>query len=103
MYTQEVTAIAEMRTILAAQAQYRSQFGHCAESLQELAAAGMIEKELASGAHAGYRFALQECTVSAAPTVFNQDGSRTFTSDESMAIHEHYGPESATPDDPKSQ
>lgn len=103
MYAQEIMAITAIRTILTAQTQYRSQFGHCAGSLQELAAAGIIDAQLATGTHAGYRFTTKECAVSAAPTIFNESGSRTFISDQSMVIHEHYGPEAATASDPKVQ
>jgi type II secretory pathway pseudopilin PulG len=103
LHAQETAAIAAIRTILTAQTQYRSQFDHCAGSLQGLAAAGMIDARMASGVLAGYRFTISECTVSAVPTFFNASGSRTFTSDEAMVIHEHYGPEAATASDPKVQ
>lgn len=103
MHAQETAAVAAIRTILTAQTQYRSQFGRCAGSLQELAGAGMIDAHFASGVLAGYRFTTRQCTVSAVPTFFNASGSRTFTSDEAMVIHEHYGPEAATASDPKVQ
>ena len=41
--------------------------------------------------------------VAAVPAVFNTDGSRTFYSDQSMVVHEHYGPEPATAQDPESK
>jgi hypothetical protein len=107
MYTQEAAAIVAVRTIQTAQTQYRSQFNHYARSLQELGAAGMIDARLASGSVQGYNFAMTTTsdgyTISATPIEFNRTGSRTFYSDQTMVVHEHYGPEPATARDPESK
>jgi hypothetical protein len=107
MYTQEVAAIAVVRTIQTAQTQYRSQFDHCAGSLRELGAADLIDARLASGSVQGYNFAMtitsDGYTISATPIEFNRTGSRTFYSDQTMVVHEHYGPEPATARDPESK
>jgi hypothetical protein len=72
MYTQEVAAIAAVRTIHTAQTQYRSNFHRNAGSLQKLAAAGTIQ--LATGANLGYSFEMAGTqdgyTISARPAVF---------------------------------
>jgi hypothetical protein len=105
MYTQEVAAIAAVRTIHTAQTQYRSNFHRYAGSLQELAAAGTIQ--LATDTNPGYNFEMAGTqdgyTISARSAVFNSTGSRTFYSDQTMVIHEHYGPEPATMDDPETK
>lgn len=41
--------------------------------------------------------------IQAVPEVFNTTGSRTFYSDQSMVLHEHYGPNPATPEDPENR
>jgi hypothetical protein len=105
MYKQEVAAIAAVRTIHTAQTQYRSNFHRYAGSLQELAAAGTIQ--LATGANLGYSFEMAGTqdgyTINARPAAFNSTGSRTFYSDQTMVIHEHYGPEPATAQDPETK
>ena len=117
MYTQEVAAIAAIRTIHTAQTQYYSQFNRYATSLAELgppasgsanaSAADMIGNDLANGLKQGYRFTVTAnqsgYIVSAVPDVFNTSGSRTFYSDQTMVVHEHYGPEPATQQDPESK
>jgi hypothetical protein len=37
------------------------------------------------------------------PPCSNSTGSRTFYSDQTMVIHEHYGPEPVTLDDPETK
>ena len=117
MYTQEVAAIATIRTIHTAQTQYYSQFGRYATSLTELgppasgaanaSAADMIDSNLASGKKQGYVYTVSGSpsgyTVLAVPALYNTDGSRTLYSDQTMTVHEHYGPEPATPQDPESK
>jgi hypothetical protein len=107
MYTQEVAAIAAVHTIHAAQTQYHSNFGHYAGSLRDLAAADMIGARLATGADLGYNFVMTMTpdgyTIRAGPIEFNRTGSRTFYSDQTMVIHEHYGPEPATAQDLESK
>jgi prepilin-type N-terminal cleavage/methylation domain-containing protein len=117
MYTQEVAAQAAIRTIHTAQTQYYSQFNRYATSLAELgppasgsanaSAADMIGNDLANGKKQGYIFTLTATpsgyAVSAVPDVYNTSGSRTFYSDQTMTVHQHYGPEPATAQDPESQ
>ena len=115
MYAQEVGAINSIKTIHTAQVQYNSTFGRYAVSLAELgppasgssnaSAADMIGNDLAGGTKQGYKFVVTGTqggyTISAVPENFGNNGSRTFYSDQSMVVHEHYGPEPATPQDPE--
>jgi len=114
-YSQEIRAITCIRTIHTAQTQYLSEFNHYASSLKELGppekgvatarAADLIDAELASGARNGYRFVMignqTGYTITAAPLVFTTPTDRTFYSDQTMTVHEHYGPEPATANDPE--
>jgi type IV pilus assembly protein PilA len=109
-YAQETAAIAAIRTIHTAEVQYYSQFGRYATSLTELGpptsgtanagSADMIDATLASGMKQGYKFTVAGLqggyTISAMPEPFGTAGTRTFFSDQSMTVHEHYGPEAAT-------
>ena len=113
----EVQALAAIRTIHTAQTQYYSQFNKYATSLAELgppasgsanaSAADMIGNDLANGKKQGYVFTVTGSpsgyVISAMPEVFNTGGSRTFYSDQTMTVHEHYGPEPATLQDPESK
>jgi len=117
MYAQEVAALAAIRTIHTAQTEYMSQFNRYATSLAELgppasgsanaSAADMIGNDLANGKKQGYIFTVTGnqggYIVQAIPNVFNSDGGRTFYSDQTMVVHEHYGPEPATLQDPESK
>jgi prepilin-type N-terminal cleavage/methylation domain-containing protein len=117
MYTQEVAAVAAIRTIHTAQTQYYSQFGRYATSLAELgppasgsanaSAADLIGNDLANGKKQSYVFTVTPnqggYIVLAIPEIFNTSGSRTFFSDQTMVVHEHYGPEPATAQDPESK
>jgi hypothetical protein len=102
--SQETRAMAAIRTIHTAETQYYSQYGHYAVALRELAP--LIAGDLSSGIGRGYRLTLAAnrggYMVSAVPEVFHA-GSRTFYSDQTMVVHEHYGPEPATPRDPESK
>ena len=104
MYDNEKGAIAEVRTIQTAQTRYFAQSGRWAGSLKELESADMIDAELVSGHKAGYRYELTQTesgyTISATPNAFNETGSRSFYSDQTMVIHEHRGPTVATAGDP---
>src|SRR5947199_2563175 len=72
MNAQEMSAIAEIRTINQAQVQYQSQFGQYATSLAQLGppatagaaegpqAAGLIPSSLASSSASGYTFTLTQ-------------------------------------------
>src|ERR1700739_5011847 len=116
MYAQEMGAMRTITTIHTAQAQYFSQFGKFAETLQELgppasgaagpAAADLIPAGLAtSGEGSGYKYVLAITptgdTISANPMAFGTTGTRTFFSDQSLTIHHHYGQEPATLTDPE--
>ena len=115
MYAQEVTAINSIKTIHTVQVSYYSQFGRYAASLAELgppasgaasaAAADLIGNDLSNGKKQGYIFTVAAVqggyTISAVPDSFGNSGSRTFFSDQSMVVHEHYGPEPATAQDPE--
>ena len=110
MYSQETAALAAIRTLHEAQVQYNSQFGRYAASLAELgppttgtanaSAADLIGNDLAGGEKSGYKFTLTGTqggyVINANPIAFNSSGSRTFYSDQSMVVHENYGPEPAT-------
>jgi type IV pilus assembly protein PilA len=115
MYTQETAAIAAIRAIHTAQVTYYSQFNRYATSLTELgpptsgsanaSAADMLGNDLSNGKKQGYVFTLAGnqggYVVTAVPDSFNVSGSRTFYSDQTMVVHEHYGPEPATQQDPE--
>ena len=115
MYSQETAAIAAIRTIHTAQVQYYSQFGKYAASLAELgppasgsagpSAADLIGNDLSGGEKSGYKFTVTGTQggyqVNASPVAFNSSGSRTFFSDQSMTVHQNYGPEPATPTSPE--
>ena len=104
MYDNEKGAIAEVRTIQTAQTRYFAQSGRWAGSLKELESAGLIDAELSSGHKTGYRYQLTQTedgyTIGATPNAFNESGSRSFYSDQTMVIHEHRGPTVATAGDP---
>lgn len=113
MYASETAAINAIKTIHTVQAQYFSQFGRYAANLLELgpptsgnpgpSAADLISSDLANGEKSGYKFVMVGgpggYTVNAQPMVYNSTGSRTFFSDQSMVIRDHYGPEPATVND----
>jgi len=116
MYAQEMGGQKVITTIHTAEAQYFSQFGKFAGTLVELgppasgaagpAAADLISKDLATnGENSGYKFILTLTptgyTVNANPVAFGTTGGRTFFSDQSLTIHQHFGPESATAADPE--
>jgi type IV pilus assembly protein PilA len=110
MYAPETAAIKAIQTLSTAQIQYNSEYGRFARSLSELgppaagpdnaSAANLISANLAAGEKQGYKFTLGGTatgyTMSAVPTAFGSTGFRTFYSDQSLAIREHYGPEPAT-------
>ena len=64
------------------------------------AAANLIQEDLATGEKQGYRFTLTASpggyVINAAPLVFGTNGSRTFWSDQTMTVRQHYGQEPAT-------
>lgn len=115
MHAQEMAAIRHIGTIHTAQAQYYSQFGRYARSLQELGpptgggpgpqAADLIPADLASGEKGGYRFTLEPTPtgyiIRATPLVYNNTGRRSFYSDQTLVIREHWGPEPADENSPE--
>jgi len=110
MYAQETAAIKAITTLNTAQVQYNSQFGRFAQSLTELgppasgadnaSAANLISADMAAGEKQGYKFTLAGTatgyTITAVPVAFGSTGSRTFYSDQSLALRENYGQEPAT-------
>ena len=110
MQSQEVAAIAAIRTLHTAQVQYYSTYNRFATSLAELgppasgsanaSAADLIGNDLSGGDKSGYKFTLTGnqggYVINASPVAFNSSGSRTFYSDQTMVIHQNYGPEPAT-------
>jgi len=115
MFAQETAAIQAIKTLHAAQIQYYSQYQRFATTLLELgppasgadspAAAGLIEHDLASGEKQGYKFTMtgnpSGYQINAAPDAFGTTGSRTFFSDQTMVVHQNYGPEPATANSPE--
>jgi type IV pilus assembly protein PilA len=115
MYSQETAAIAAIRAIHTAQVQYYSQYGKYATSLTELgppasgtaspSAADIIGNDLAGGLKSGYKFTLTASpggyAINGNPEAYNSSGSRTFYSDQSMVVHQNYGPEPATASSPE--
>ena len=110
----ETGAVKAITTIHTAQVQFYSSYGRFAASMTELgppasgaegpSAAGLIERDLASGEKGGYKFTLAATptgyTISAVPTQFGSSGSKTYFSDQGMGIHQHNGQEPATTSDP---
>jgi type IV pilus assembly protein PilA len=114
MSARETGAVKAITTIHTAQVQYYSSYNRYAASLQELgppasgaegpAAAGLIERDLATGEKGGYKYTLTSTptgyAITAAPIKFNSDGSKTYFSDSGMGIHYHTGQEPAAISDP---
>jgi type IV pilus assembly protein PilA len=109
-FAHETAAIKAIQTIHTMQVQYNSQYGRFATSLTELgppasgaanaASADLIDSGLAAGEKSGYKFTMTGnqggYAISAVPVAYGNTGSRTFYSDQSMAIRENDGPEPAT-------
>ena len=109
-FMRETAAIRAVQTIHQMETQYQSQFGRYAASLTELgppksgapgpAAADLIGEDLANGTKQGYKFTVTGVPggyqIAAVPEVYGSSGNRTFYSDQTMVIREHYGPEPAT-------
>jgi prepilin-type N-terminal cleavage/methylation domain-containing protein len=115
MHSQEMAAMRQIQTLHTAQTQYFSQFGRYAVTLAELgppasgqdgpSAANLIPGDLALGVKTGYNFTVQSTptgyAVIAQPVTYNGTGRRSFYSDQSMVIREHWGPEAATAQSPE--
>ncbi len=115
-YAQEMAAIRTVTTIHTAEAQYYSQYGRFAATLDELgppasgaptaAASDLVPGDLAKGEKGGYKYTLALSptggyVVNANPVIFNTTGSRTFFSDQSLTIRENKGQEPATATSPE--
>ena len=109
-FAHEAAAIKAIQTIQTMQVQYNSQYGRFATSLTELgppasgaanaASADLIDTSLSAGEKSGYKFTMtgnqSGYQISAVPVAYGNTGSRTFYSDQTMAIRENDGPEPAT-------
>jgi type IV pilus assembly protein PilA len=110
MYAQEMAALQAIKAIHSAQTMYYSTFGKYAETLAALgpptsgaagpAASDLIQEDLATGEKQGYKFTLTATpggyVINANPIAFGTSGSRTFYSDQNMAIRQNFGQEPAT-------
>jgi len=115
MFAQETAAIQAIKTLHAAQIQYYSTYQRFATTLIELgppssgadspSAAGLIERDMASGEKQGYKFTMtgnaNGYQINAAPMTYGTTGTRTFFSDQTMVVHQNYGPEPATANSPE--
>ena len=101
----EMGAMRTLTTIHTAEARYFSQFGNFAVSLKELASVDDTLSDVARTRNShGYRFTLSRTargyTIDANPIRLGAPGIRNFFSDQTLALHQHYGPEPATAADP---
>jgi hypothetical protein len=98
----EISAIASLRTLAAAQTNYSVQHGQYAASLEALGS--LIPAELASGERNGYRFSMKGSqsgfVATAVPTAPGSSGGRSFYEDATLVIRESNGPEPANADSP---
>ena len=114
----ELASIRACQTINTAQVQYFSTFSRYATTLSELgpppgstsssaSAADLIPESLAAGVHQGYVYTMigtpAGYSVNADPTAFEVTGSRTFYTDHSTVVRQHYGNQPATENDPTLQ
>ena len=110
MQAQEMAAIRHVVAIHQGQTQYYSTYGKFAENLTQLgpaaggapgpSAADLLPDDLAKGEKGGYKFTLAGSptgyTINANPVAFNNTGTRTFFSDQTLVIRQNYGSEPAT-------
>ncbi len=110
----EMRIVKEIRAIHTGQEKYNSQFGKFAVALSELGpppsgtdsatAADLIPLDLASGKKNGFTIQLQGTpsgyTITANPDFYKGSGRRSFYSDQTLVIHENWGPEPATASSP---
>jgi len=68
-------------------------------------ASDLISTDLSAGEKGGYKYDLQATpagyTINANPTAFNNTGSRTFYSDQSLTIRQNFSAEPATIESPE--
>lgn len=110
----ELAAIRACQTINTAQVQYFSTYSRYASTLLELgpppggsspspSAADLILESLAAGLHQGYVYTMVGTpagyTVNADPQAFDVTGARTFFTDHSTVVRQHYGNQPATEND----
>jgi len=109
MLANEVATVRMVQTIHTAQAQFYAQFGRYAAALAALgppasgvpseAAAALVPGSLASGKHSGYRITMtgggNQYSISASPVEYLKSGRRSFFSDETGVLREHWGAEPA--------
>ena len=116
MAAYEMAAIRTLGTINTAQVQYFSTYGRYATSLMELgpapgnagpaaSSADLVSMDLAMGIKSGYVFTMVGTpggyTVNADPQTYNVTGARSFYTDHTTTIRNHYGNESASENDPE--
>ncbi len=116
MAAYEMAAIRTMGTINTAQVQYFSTYGRYATSLNELgpgpgnagpaaSSADLVSMDLAMGIKSGYVFTMVGTpggyTVNADPQTYNVTGARSFYTDHTITIRNHYGNEPASENDPE--
>jgi type IV pilus assembly protein PilA len=114
----EMAAIRAMHTVNTAQIQYFSTYGRYAQSLMELgpptgnaanspAASDLISGDLSLGIKSGYVFTMVGTpggyTVNGDPQTYDVTGARTFYTDHTNVIRNHFGNESASENDPEIQ
>jgi hypothetical protein len=113
-FREEMAAKAAIKAVQSAETLYYSQYGVYAISIQQLGppasgspkpnGADLIDRDLTSGERRGFKFVLQQTqtgfSLNVNPVAFGTSGTHTYYSDQSMAIHEHHGPEPATASDP---
>jgi type IV pilus assembly protein PilA len=109
MLAHETAAVAEIKTINAAEAQYFAQFAKYAVSLAALGppatgrmgpeAAGLIPENLAGGKKSGYLVEVHGTedgyAVTAVPQKFGSSGRRSFYSDQTLVIRNSWTMEAA--------
>jgi len=116
MQAQEMAAVRHIIAIHQAQTQYYSTYGRFAASLAELGppsgggapgpnAADLLPADLASGEKQGYKYILAASptgyTINANPVAFNNTGTRTFYSDQTLVVRQNYGEQPATASSPE--
>jgi prepilin-type N-terminal cleavage/methylation domain-containing protein len=118
MAAYEMASIRALHTINTAQIQYFSTYGRYGQSLMELGppagnansspnAANLLSGDLSTGIKSGYVFTMVGTpggyTVNADPQTFNVTGSRTFYTDHTNIIRNHFGNEPASENDSEIQ
>jgi type IV pilus assembly protein PilA len=110
MLVRETAAIKAIQTIQQMELQYQSQYGRFAASLTELgppasgqpsmAAADLIQTDLASGLKTGYKYTVTAqpggYIINAVPEAYGSSGRKSYYADQSLVIRENDGPEPAT-------